>query len=159
MADSSYKVNERDWKATERDWPEDFKHENGNYWNECCSCHGVFAGHKRRVVCKICSMKTRSIEVNRRYPVYSVPWENALRGLRVFQDRGIKVEPIWQLNLWCLVRAWYGSYWRAAFELVKHACENVWLNFKVGCVIRWCRWRGLSDDQVEKIILGEKKKV
>ena len=38
-----------------RDWMEDFGHENGNYWNRCCKCKKMFAGHKRRVVCKECS--------------------------------------------------------------------------------------------------------
>lgn len=38
-----------------RDWPEDFSHENGNYNCECYLCHKIFVGHKRRVVCKVCS--------------------------------------------------------------------------------------------------------
>lgn len=37
-----------------RDWREDASHENGNYWNECLICHGMFLGHKRRTVCKAC---------------------------------------------------------------------------------------------------------
>ncbi len=40
---------------TPRDYPEDFPHENGNYLNKCCVCKNSFAGHKRRVVCKVCS--------------------------------------------------------------------------------------------------------
>ena len=38
-----------------RDWPEDFSHENGNYFCRCCICKAEFRGHKRRVVCKCCS--------------------------------------------------------------------------------------------------------
>lgn len=38
-----------------RDWPEDFSHENGRYYNTCTFCHQPFCGHKRRVVCKLCS--------------------------------------------------------------------------------------------------------
>lgn len=38
-----------------RNWPEDFSHENGNYSCTCCLCHQHFIGHKRRVVCKLCS--------------------------------------------------------------------------------------------------------
>lgn len=38
----------------EYDWYEDAKFENGNYQNECCICHVIFIGHKRRVVCKKC---------------------------------------------------------------------------------------------------------
>jgi hypothetical protein len=40
---------------SERDWTEDFPHENGNYMCRCCVCKRLFAGHKRRVVCKTCS--------------------------------------------------------------------------------------------------------
>jgi len=36
------------------DWKEDFSHENGNYFNTCCSCGMSFKGHKRRVLCKVC---------------------------------------------------------------------------------------------------------
>lgn len=38
-----------------RDWKEDFTHENGNYANMCMYCEQSFYGHKRRVVCKVCS--------------------------------------------------------------------------------------------------------
>lgn len=38
-----------------RNWTEDFSHENGNYTNHCCKCHNTFTGHKRRVICKVCS--------------------------------------------------------------------------------------------------------
>lgn len=44
-------------KESSRDWIDDFKHENGNYFNECIKCHSSFIGHKRRVVCKECSDK------------------------------------------------------------------------------------------------------
>lgn len=36
-------------------WPEDAKHENGNYQSTCALCWNLFAGHKRRVVCKVCA--------------------------------------------------------------------------------------------------------
>jgi hypothetical protein len=42
-------------EGEERNWVQDFKHENGNYWNECMFCKKSFVGHKRRVVCKVCS--------------------------------------------------------------------------------------------------------
>lgn len=38
-----------------RDWPEDATHENGSYQCRCCVCHEIFIGHKRRVVCHVCS--------------------------------------------------------------------------------------------------------
>ena len=41
--------------TSKRDWQEDFKHENGNYQNECSQCHKWFMGHKRRVICKACT--------------------------------------------------------------------------------------------------------
>lgn len=37
------------------DWPEDFSHENGNYFCLCAVCKKQFTGHKRRVVCKLCT--------------------------------------------------------------------------------------------------------
>ena len=37
------------------DWPEDFAHENGRYFNACHSCACIFVGHKRRVICRVCS--------------------------------------------------------------------------------------------------------
>lgn len=44
----------REHHKNTRDWEEDFFHENGQYHNECCTCHQKFLGHKRRVVCKLC---------------------------------------------------------------------------------------------------------
>lgn len=35
-------------------WPEDFEHENGNYFCKCNTCDADFVGHKRRVQCKSC---------------------------------------------------------------------------------------------------------
>jgi|SRR5690348_16997431 len=40
---------------TDRDWTEDFPHENGNYSNICTRCGGIFFGHKRRVICRLCA--------------------------------------------------------------------------------------------------------
>lgn len=36
-------------------WTEDYSHENGNYLNTCIECKRIFKGHKRRVICKVCS--------------------------------------------------------------------------------------------------------
>lgn len=38
-----------------RDWPEDFKLENGNYYNICTTCRQEFMGYKRRFTCKVCA--------------------------------------------------------------------------------------------------------
>lgn len=35
-----------------RDWPD--KGENGQYQCRCCVCGELFAGHKRRSVCRVC---------------------------------------------------------------------------------------------------------
>lgn len=43
---------------TERDWQEDFGYENGDYDNFCVGCDHEFRGHKRRVICKLCSTST-----------------------------------------------------------------------------------------------------
>lgn len=39
----------------EKDWPEDWGHENGQYYCRCMYCRDMFIGYKRRVVCKQCS--------------------------------------------------------------------------------------------------------
>jgi len=44
-----------DEEQPKRDWPEDFPHENGNYWGNCMICGKKFTGHKRRVQCKVCA--------------------------------------------------------------------------------------------------------
>ena len=36
-------------------WPEDYSHENGNYFNNCIKCKEMFIGHKRRITCKECT--------------------------------------------------------------------------------------------------------
>ena len=58
--------------ASERDWPEDFPHENGNYWNTCIRCKKAFTGHKRRVICKRCANK-RSFR-DRFTVIFTVKW-------------------------------------------------------------------------------------
>jgi hypothetical protein len=40
---------------TKVDWIEDASLENGSYYCECVNCKQIFAGHKRRVVCRICA--------------------------------------------------------------------------------------------------------
>lgn len=44
-----------DIHADPRDWPEDFAHENGNYFCPCTTCGKAFKGHKRRTTCKLCA--------------------------------------------------------------------------------------------------------
>lgn len=41
--------------STDRNWVEDAPHENGNYECSCVECGHSFIGHKRRVLCKLCS--------------------------------------------------------------------------------------------------------
>lgn len=43
------------------DWYEDFRHENGEYYNECVSCKLQFIGHKRRHTCRKCYMDAKAI--------------------------------------------------------------------------------------------------
>ena len=50
----SERLSFREEPITPHDWPEDFEHENGNYWNTCSYCDEVFVGHKGRVCCKVC---------------------------------------------------------------------------------------------------------
>lgn len=44
----------KDSTRDERSWPEDFAGDNGRYFNTCATCERVFAGHKRRITCKVC---------------------------------------------------------------------------------------------------------
>jgi hypothetical protein len=46
-----------------RNWPEDYYHENGEYYCRCHVCNNMFIGYKRRVVCKICSEKNNKKEI------------------------------------------------------------------------------------------------
>lgn len=45
----------KDTTQEERSFTEDYVHENGHYFNTCCHCLRQFIGHKRRVICKVCS--------------------------------------------------------------------------------------------------------
>lgn len=40
-----------------RNWTEDYPHENGQYMNRCMTCRRIFYGHKRRAVCKSCTIR------------------------------------------------------------------------------------------------------
>jgi hypothetical protein len=42
------------------DWPEDFGNENGNYLNRCIICKDQFAGHKLRIVCRVCEQNSET---------------------------------------------------------------------------------------------------
>ncbi len=48
--------------AKPEDWPEDFYHDNGQYFNSCCVCRNTFTGHKRRWMCKLCKTKRETNE-------------------------------------------------------------------------------------------------
>ena len=52
---------------SDRDWPEDFDHENGNYECKCLTCGNMFRGHKRRVICKVCSANVKLSLVKSEY--------------------------------------------------------------------------------------------
>ena len=41
--------------VSDRDFPEDFRAENGRYLCLCVGCDYTFFGHKRRVMCRLCS--------------------------------------------------------------------------------------------------------
>lgn len=45
----------KDSTHAERAWIEDAGHENGLYSNTCIECGREFAGHKRRVICRVCA--------------------------------------------------------------------------------------------------------
>ena len=45
---------------SKRSWIDDFKFENGNYYNSCVFCKELFIGHKRRVVCRECYLNNET---------------------------------------------------------------------------------------------------
>ena len=45
----------KDLLQSPKSWTEDFFQENGSYLCNCMVCKEQFMGHKRRVVCKVCS--------------------------------------------------------------------------------------------------------
>lgn len=70
MTDTALPLEPAGWKLLkdsthdERSWPEDAGHENGDYSCLCSHCGRVFTGHKRRMLCKVCSTSTeRAVEV------------------------------------------------------------------------------------------------
>lgn len=54
MSEIEHRMN----RSKDGDWPEDFSHENGNYFCKCISCGRTFMGYKRRVMCKMCATPT-----------------------------------------------------------------------------------------------------
>lgn len=44
---------------SEKDWTEDVSMKNGNYKNLCRKCQGVFVCHKKRLICKVCTMESK----------------------------------------------------------------------------------------------------
>lgn len=47
----------KDSTEADRSWLGDALHENGRYSCCCCECGRMFIGHKRRVVCRVCSLE------------------------------------------------------------------------------------------------------
>jgi uncharacterized small protein (DUF1192 family) len=43
------------------DWVQDFDHENGQYTCRCLDCDNRFMGHKRRIICRMCSNEPRPV--------------------------------------------------------------------------------------------------
>ncbi len=43
-----------------RCFPEDKIHENGDYYGRCCLCEQPFIGHKRRRICKLCTVEDQA---------------------------------------------------------------------------------------------------
>ena len=54
-SDALFGIGRPAWLSPEaHDWPEDFSHENGQYFRECLQCNAKFVAHKRRHICKVC---------------------------------------------------------------------------------------------------------
>lgn len=57
----------KDSTNEERSWYEDKGNENGSYYCTCSNCGRAFTGHKRRVVCRVCSASPAA-------PAHSSEW-------------------------------------------------------------------------------------
>lgn len=58
------------------DYPEDLEHENGNYVNSCLKCRVLFIGYKRRMTCRSCFEKSKSVSLKDRitYFIWRIIW-------------------------------------------------------------------------------------
>lgn len=62
-------------------------------------------------------------------PVYPVPFNDALRGAPTLFATGI--QPITDLSMSCLVRAYYGGYFRAAWAIFCRGMHWQWIKVRV----------------------------
>jgi hypothetical protein len=89
------KVDWQEMNASGRSWTEDAPHENGNYLCECFECEKFFIGHKRRVVCKLCSVpdaerRSESMNtniLNTSLPMVKLPDASTPEGLAAIKQR------------------------------------------------------------------------
>jgi len=69
-----------------RDYPEDFDKENGLYLCKCSCCGREFTGHKRRVLCKLCSINKNLIMLDKANNVFQPT--NVIKWKRVYRKHG-----------------------------------------------------------------------
>jgi hypothetical protein len=59
-------------------------------------------------------------------------------------------EPVEELSILCLVRAWYGGYFCAAWHVFAYAIEHYYLNALVVLRLGWYRLLRLTPEQVDE---------
>ena len=81
-------------------------------------------------------------------PVYPVPFAMAARGLPTLQKTDIQY--LRDLNMRCLVRAYYGGHFRAALAFFRAGVAARWLDVHVATRLAWYRLRGLSKEEIDE---------
>ena len=84
----------------------------------------------------------------KRRPVYPVPFADAMRGLPTLHAVGNVV--LSDLSMRCLVRAYYGGFFRAALALFHAGVSDRWMTVCVRTRLAWYRIRGLSAEQIDE---------
>lgn len=85
-----------------------------------------------------------------REPRRPVSWRNAIRALQLYDEQGNIPAPVVRISLECAARAFYGSYWRAAFALARAALRSHLIYAEVEVRTRWYRIRRLSEHEIEQ---------
>jgi hypothetical protein len=81
-------------------------------------------------------------------PVYPVPYEAAMKGLPTLYH-SVNVQFLRDLSMRCLIRGYFGGYFRAALWAAWWGIEDRWQSAKMTVVIWWeMRARGKSLDEV-----------
>lgn len=87
-------------------------------------------------------------------PALPASFKGALEGLNVFSKQG-SPRCIGDLGVACLVRGYYGGYFRGAWEIARFGLAAWWGNRHLGLRVLALRLRGYSRDEVYWKLLRE----